>query len=198
MAIIVDKVQKKKDIALACRELFINSSMKDLTIAEFAKAAKVGKGTIYEYFENKEEIVFEIVNILMQEHNMLKRQQIDEASSAKEKIKIFYYFFYSKEDAQLRKLYKEFISISLVSPDPQMIAFQTQCATTYFTWFEEIIQDGIDKDEFTPSSINLARGLFVIGEGLFINSEVTHTIDDIQKEIDNFFDALFELIKVKK
>lgn len=198
MAITVDKVQKKKDIALACRELFINSSMKDLTIAEFAKAAKVGKGTIYEYFENKEEIVFEIVNILMQEHNMLKRQQIDEASSAKEKIKIFYYFFYSKEDAQLRKLYKEFISISLVSPDPQMIAFQTQCATTYFTWFEEIIQDGIDKDEFTPSSINLARGLFVIGEGLFINSEVTHTIDDIQKEIDNFFDALFELIKVKK
>lgn len=198
MAIIVDKVQKKKDIALACRELFINSSMKDLTIAEFAKAAKVGKGTIYEYFENKEEIVFEIVNILMQEHNILKRQQIDEASSAKEKIKIFYYFFYSKEDAQLRKLYKEFISISLVSPDPQMIAFQTQCATTYFTWFEEIIQDGIDKDEFTPSSINLARGLFVIGEGLFINSEVTHTIDDIQKEIDNFFDALFELIKVKK
>ena len=69
MAIIVDKIQKRKDIALSCKELFFQNGINDLTVSQVAKTAGVGKGTIYDYFKNKEEIVFEIVNILMQEHN---------------------------------------------------------------------------------------------------------------------------------
>jgi len=198
LAIIVDKVQKKKDIALACKELLVNNSMKDLTIAKFAKAAGVGKGTMYEYFENKEEIVFEIINIMMLEHNDKKHRQIDAQESIQEKLKIFYYIFYSPEDIQLRTLYKEFVSISLVTSDSPLIAFQTQCSLTYFSWFEEIIQEGIDKNIFIPEAKNLARGLFSLGEGLFISSEVTHTIDDVKKELDKFYDTLFQLLEVQK
>ena len=198
MAIIVDKEQKRKDIALSCKGLFANNSIKDLTIAQMAKTAGVGKGTIYEYFNNKEEIVFEIVNVLLQEHNQKKRQKIQSLDSSKEKIKIFFHVFYDKENEELRKLYKEFVSISLVSPNPQMVVFQTKCADTYFEWFEEIIQEGVDKGELAQNSKKLARGLFVIGEGLFISSEVTTAISDLKLELDTFFDTLFELIEVKK
>ncbi len=198
MPIIVDKVQKKKDIALSCKKLFVENSINDLTISQVALTAGVGKGTIYEYFKNKEDIVFEIVNILLQEHNDKKLQKIQALDSTKEKIKIFFYVFYDSENEQLRKLYKEFISISLVNYNKEMIQFQTKCASTYFQWFEDIIQEGIDNGEFLPISKNLARGMFVIGEGLFISSEVTTTIDDLKGELDKFFDTLFELIEVKK
>jgi len=197
MAIIVDKVQKKKDIALSCKELFVNNSINELTIAQVAKTAGVGKGTIYEYFKNKEDIVFEIVNILLQEHNEEKHQKIQALTTAKEKLKIFFYVFYDDKDEQLRKLYKEFISISLINHNTEMTTFQTKCATTYFNWFEEIIQEGIDHGEFIPDAKKLARGLFVMGEGMFISSEVTTTIDDLKKELDNFFDTLFDLLEVK-
>ncbi len=198
MPIIVDKVQKKKDIALSCKKLFVENSINDLTISQVALTAGVGKGTIYEYFKNKEDIVFEIVNILLQEHNDKKLQKIQALDSTKEKIKIFFYVFYDSENEQLRKLYKEFISISLVNYNKEMIQFQTKCASTYFQWFEDIIQEGIDNGEFLPISKNLARGMFVIGEGLFISSEVTTTIDDLKGELDKFFDTLFKLIEVKK
>ena len=198
MAIIVDKVQKKKNIALSCKELFVEHSINDLTIAQVAKTAGVGKGTIYEYFQNKEDIIFEIVNILLQEHNEQKHKKIQEQSNSKEKIKIFFHVFYDEENEQLRKLYKEFISISLMKPNQQMIDFQSKCARTYFQWFEEIIQEGIDTGELIPSAKHLARGLFVIGEGLFISSEVTTTIVDLESELNKFFDTLFELIEVKK
>jgi AcrR family transcriptional regulator len=198
LAIIVDKVQKKRDIALSCKKLFVDKSIKDLTISEVAKTAGVGKGTIYEYFKNKEEIVFEIVNVLMQEHNIKKEKQIKEATTTKEKIKIFFYIFYDKEESDLRKIYKEFVSISLVNPNPQMMEFQSNCSERYLQWFNEIIQGGIDKKELIPSSILLSRGLFVIGEGMFISSEVTNGISDVKKELDIFFDTLFELIEVKK
>ena len=197
MAIIVDKVQKKKDIALSCKELFVNNSIKDLTISQVAKTAGVGKGTIYEYFKNKEDIVFEIVNILLQEHNEKKREKIQALNSAKDRVKIFFYVFYDDDNEQLRKLYKEFISISLMTPNKEMMQFQTKCATTYFNWFEEIIQEGIDNGELIKDAKKLARGLFVVGEGMFISSEVTTTIDDLKKEFDLFFDTIFDLMEVK-
>ena len=198
MAIIVDKVQKKRDIALSCKKLFVNKRMNDLTIAEVAKTAGVGKGTIYEYFNNKEEIIFEIVNVLMQEYNVRKEKKIQDATLAKDKIKVFFHFFYQEKEEDLRQLYKEFVSISLVTPNTQMMQFQSDCSDRYFQWFQTIIQEGIESQEFIPSAIRLSRGLFVMGEGMLIASTVTNSISDVKKELDTFFDTLFELIEVKK
>lgn len=198
MAIIVDKVQKRKDIALACKELFFQNGINDLTVSQVAKTAGVGKGTIYDYFKNKEDIVFEIVNILMLEHNEDKQRKINEVTSTREKIKEFSSFFYDDKDKELRQLYKEFISISLTNPDKEMIEFQTTCKNSYLDWFKQIIDEGIQKGELTEDSQKFARGLFAMAEGMFITSVATHTIDDLQKEIYQFTDAIFDLIEVKK
>ena len=46
MAIIVDKVQKRSDIAFSCKKLILDKGIKNITISEIAKTAGVGKGTI--------------------------------------------------------------------------------------------------------------------------------------------------------
>ncbi|MEA3331439.1 MAG: TetR/AcrR family transcriptional regulator [Campylobacterota bacterium] len=198
MAIIVDKVQKRKDIALACREIFFQHGIKDLTISQIAKTAGIGKGTLYDYFKNKEDIVFEIVNILVQERNTIVEKQMSELTITKDKIKLFSSFFYSDKDIELRQLYKEFISISLSSPDEKMIEFQTKCFELHYVWFEKIIQDAIDSGEIIEQSKCLTRGMFVTADGMFIASSSTNAIEDVQQEINNYIDAIFELIEVKK
>jgi AcrR family transcriptional regulator len=198
MAIIVDKVQKRKDIALSCIELFTQSGINDLTISQVAKTAGVGKGTIYEYFQNKEDIVFEILNVLMLQHNENKAKKLSQVSSTKEKLKIFFDFFHNESDVELRQIYKEFISISLGSPNANMVVFQTKCFQTYHAWVEEIIQEGIQKNEILPQATKLVKGLFALNEGMFIHSVSTTAIDDLEKEINDYIDALFELLEVKK
>jgi len=198
MAIIVDKVQKKRDIALSCKELFIKHGIKDLTISEMAKSAGIGKGTIYEYFKNKEEIVFEIVNILMQEHSKKLLVEIDNLKGTKDKIKKFSEFFYNKDDYELREIYKEFISITLINPNYEMIEFQTQCNERYYDWFKEIIQDGIDRKKLIPESIELSRGIFAMSKGMFIISRTTTTVNNLKLELDIFIDTIFKLLEVKK
>ncbi len=198
MAIIVDKVQKRKDIALSCKEIFFQHGINDLTISKIAKTAGIGKGTLYDYFKNKEDIVFEIVNILIQERNIIKEEKISKIDVTKDKIKLFYSFFYSDEDIKLRQLYKEFISIALSSPDEKMIEFQTECFKNYYAWFEKIIQEGIDKGEIIEQSKQLSKGLFVTAEGMFIASSSTNAINNLKQEMDNYIDALFELIEVKR
>jgi AcrR family transcriptional regulator len=194
---IVDKEQKRKDIAFACKELFFQKGINDLTISEVAKTAGVGKGTIYEYFNNKEDIIFEIVHILMLEHNVKKEKLLSSTDSTKEKVKHFFDFFYNEEDVELRQLYKEFISISLMNPQNQMISFQTYCFTTYYQWLEKILQEGIDKKEIKPEAIKLAKGLFLLGDSMLIASAATTAIDDIKEEIDTYIDTLFTFILVE-
>jgi AcrR family transcriptional regulator len=198
MAIIVDKIQKKKDIALSCKSLVVQEGINTLTISRIAKTAGIGKGTVYEYFKNKEEIVFEIVNIMMQEHSQKLRIQLAEQTSTKDKVKKFSEFFYSNEEQELREIYKEFISLSLMKPNEELVAFQTACFNNYYSWFKEILQEGVDSGELRVESLALAQGLFVVGEGMFISKNATNAIDDLKLELDTFIDTLFTLLEVQR
>ena len=198
MAIIVDKVQKRKDIALACKEIVLESGIRNLTISKLAVAAGVGKGTIYEYFENKEDIVFEIVNRMMQAYDEQKEIKLLQASSTKEKVEIFLSFFYKQENSELIAIYKEFVSISLSNPNQSMIEFQAKCSQNYFAWFTDIIQNGVEKGELIPESQALAKGLFSMGEGMFIMNATLNDPALLKKDINQFIEAIFKLIEVKR
>lgn len=197
MAIIVDKEQKRNDIAMACKELFIQKGINDVTISEVAKTAGVGKGTLYDYFENKEDIVFEIINTLLVSHNEQKHLNLNNQISTKEKIKEYFSFFSNKEDDDLRQLYLHFVSISLNNPSEKMIEFHKYITHYYYNWFVEILQEGINKKEIVPDALKLATGLFTLGEGLFIRNSISNGCYDVKNEINNYLDVLFQLLEVK-
>ncbi len=198
LPIIVDKVQKKRDIAYSCKELFIENHLRNITILKIAQTAKIAKGSLYDYFKNKEDVVFELIHILIEEHNQNKEQELARVSTIQEKIKIFFKFFYEKESQDLRKLYKEFIAISLTNPSDEIITFQSNYFNYYCEWFERIIKDSIDKKELKPIALELIMGIFAGIEGIFINSCKTNVIRDVEKEIDRYLDAIFQLLEEKK
>ena len=198
MAIIVDKVQKKKDIALSCRALFTQKNLHNITISEIAKEAGVGKGTVYEYFANKEEIVFELIDILMQEHSAKLQIELSQSNSVKEKVKKFSDFFYEDEHQELRSLYKQFVSISLIAPDASILAFQTVCFNNYYDWFEELVREGVKNGELIPEALGLIKGLFSTAKGMFVVSCTTTSMENLENELHTYLDNIFDLIEVKK
>jgi len=58
---IVNKEERRREIALSCSDLIHEVGIKKLTVSQAAKTAGIGKGTIYEYFENKEDIFYHVV-----------------------------------------------------------------------------------------------------------------------------------------
>lgn len=52
----VDREARKKDIIQAALKVFAKKGVANTLMAEIAEAASIGKGTIYEYFKNKNEI----------------------------------------------------------------------------------------------------------------------------------------------
>ena len=163
MAKIVDKTKKRREIALSCKDLLIQKGIKKVSVAEFAKAADIGKGTIYEYFKNKEDIVLEILKILSDEYyeEMVKRMQNKDEL---EKLNIFFEFFVKKND-DLTKIYKEFLAINL--SENRFIEFHTFLNKTYLNLLESIVKNK-----------NLATILLNYLSGFFLQKETTLKNDE--------------------
>jgi AcrR family transcriptional regulator len=56
----MEKADKRERILEAAEKLFKHRRFHEITLQEIAQAAKVGKGTIYLYFEDKDDLFFQV------------------------------------------------------------------------------------------------------------------------------------------
>jgi AcrR family transcriptional regulator len=198
MPIIVDKKRKKRDIALKAKKLLIKNNLNDLTIIQIANEVGIGKGTFYEYFKNKEELLFEVVNLMMEKYNRNLEKNLQNVNSTRQKIKLFCQFFYDEKYKELRELYKKFVAISMVDASDEIIKFQTDIFKFYFAWLENTINKGIKDNELTITAQNFVKPILLYTKGAFISSISTKGVINLQKDIEKFIDDIFNLIEVKK
>jgi len=197
MAIIVNKEEKRRAIALSCRELLLEHGIKNISISKIAATAGVGKGTIYEYFSNKEDIVFEIISVFVAEHEKKLYALIDEKISTKEKIHRALSMLYSSEDyKQQLTIYREFLAISLTSDDDDMVAFSTACRARFMTVIDKIMDEAIEKGEVIAEAKTMSSALQTYSLGLVVDTK-THRLE-AGVLIDAFVDAFFTLIEKKE
>ena len=178
MARIIDKEEKRCDIALSAIELFCDKGIQQTSIDEIAKSAGVAKGTIYLYFKNKEEIVFAIWDIIAQRHRDAFAKRVKPEMSAKEKILEFYNFSECEEEQnkeQVLKLYQHFVSSMLID--------KTGLYTTYFeSFFQEdydfitgALNEGIAQGEFYVDNIDLlANTIIMILKGVLVRAKASN------------------------
>jgi AcrR family transcriptional regulator len=106
---IVDKEAKKNEIVNAAMKVFAQKGFANTKMSDIASAAKIGKGTIYEYFSNKNDIF---------EHGFLSLMELWETNIAKkiykitdpeEKLKAIFYSFVDLFESE----YSEIIDVML-------------------------------------------------------------------------------------
>jgi len=57
----IEREFKRQLIARSARDLFLAKSYEEVTVQDIASAAEFGKGTIYQYFSSKEEILYYLI-----------------------------------------------------------------------------------------------------------------------------------------
>lgn len=189
MAIIVNKEEKRRNIALACRELLLENGINSLTISQIAHTAGVGKGTIYEYFDNKEDIVFEIITTFIIEHEEQLNQLIDAKMHTRQKLFHFLNFLFEDEvTKQHLKVYKEFLAISLLDAPQEMLDFSEGCHQRFMGILEQIIEAGRACGEIAPDKV-LHTGTFALFvTGLVVDSRLESC--DVDSAIESFLDMV--------
>lgn len=196
---VVDKEQRRKDIALACLDLIHEVGIKKLTVAQVAQTAGIGKGTIYEYFENKDDIVFEIINMHIEAHHKQFLEAVKTLETTKEKIFLCFEFVFDDSVESMKHFngYKEYLSIVLSDENDAMCEFNTSCDEFFDFQLRKIIQEAIDKKELIPESINFIEGLLVFEKGLAL-SKMSEKNFNAKSVGESFINNLWKLIEVKK
>lgn len=80
------KVDKRQQIMLAAEKLFTTRRFHEITMEDVAHKAGVGKGTIYRYFRNKDDLFFETATAGFEELCELLRRKVPETSPFEEQL----------------------------------------------------------------------------------------------------------------
>ena len=188
MARIIDKEEKRLEIARAAIPLFAAKNISQISIDEIAKNAGVAKGTIYLYFKNKEEIIFAIWDMLSQNHEEAYAKRALSATSAKEKILEYFNFNecgleYDKE--QMITLYQHSVSAMLIDT--------TGLYTTYFERFirqdydliSACLKEGVQSGEFEIDDIELLTyTIIMLLKGMLVRAKTSNMqFDEAQQTL---------------
>lgn len=190
MSRLLKKLNKRKAIAKSTCDLFITKGFVNISISEIAKVAGIGKGTIYEYFTNKEDIIFELMSCLQEDYDPKLKENLEASNSTQEKIKDLFSLYISDEPVvqTQRAIYKEFLAITLNNPSLEIIEYQNNMMEKYTTILMDIIQDGIKNGELKEEAINFIPSIFATLDGFFIARKSKQVIIE-------YIDSLSQLLK---
>lgn len=159
-----EKNGRRKLILKSARVLFFEKGFHSVTVDEIAKISELGKGSIYLYFNSKEEIYAQILLGDIEKFNRQVSALFDEKKSAADLLVEFSsaYADFFLNDRELFRI----LMIYMLQPErmnlseelnPQIVNAYTRSIDV----FGKILQSGAQKKEF-PSSINFKQNQYAI------------------------------------
>ena len=187
---IVDKTEKRKKIAKSTCSLFVKKGFVNISISEIAKTAGVGKGTIYEYFENKEDIIFELMSCLQDDYDPKLKTKLENSITTKEKISALFNLYLGEDEVTTtqRQIYKEFLAIYLNNPTNEIKEYYKNLKHKYSQVLNGIFETAITNGEIGTDILKLVPSIFAAMDGFFI-------IEASKEEMDAYFETI--LLKCK-
>jgi AcrR family transcriptional regulator len=155
-----EKENRKNVILKEARKLFFEKGFKSVTVDNIAASAELSKGSIYLYFESKEEIYVQILIMdIIDFHKRMINSLQKEASASDlllEFAKLYVDFFLHEKE-----LFRIFMAFMIRDNQATLTAAHNQsllCITNEnIQIIAEIIRKGVDSGEF-PSDINIRQG----------------------------------------
>lgn len=181
--------QKKQSILEVAQKIFSRFGFNKTTMDEIAKAARMGKATLYHYFRDKEQLFYEVVRNEAKTMQDAIANAIQDITDPKERLRVYmtvrieclnkFAIAYSA----LRDEYLEHLS-SIKKFRADFIAYEMRVLTSIF-------RDGVDKKIFSIINIHEIVKIFIItlrGIELSLITDSGLTID--KQQIDLLTDMM--------
>lgn len=134
---------KKQQIIKAAQRRFIRHGLSKTTMEEIARDLRIGKATVYHYFNSKEEIFFEVINTENDRYLEMISEILSNSSSALEQKLDEYFHFKSKLKENFPLLYELlFLIVNEKSIEKEVEIFRSLVEKE-----ELLINDNLKSDE---------------------------------------------------
>lgn len=154
-----DENPKFERILNAAIEVIGEKGYHEAKIKDIAVIAGVAEGTIYNYFDNKKDVLVSIFKVKLDEYVKLAKVELDRTKEPVEKLKILvnYHFRFMCENPNLAQVFQ----VQIRKKDPDIRERLKDDLKRYFTIIDYVIIEGIEKGDFRKDlNIHLAREMF--------------------------------------
>jgi TetR/AcrR family fatty acid metabolism transcriptional regulator len=202
---VVDKKVKKDQIIGAAVQVFAKKGFAKTTINDIAHAAGIGKGTVYEYFSNKEEIINQSFRYFMRAMELDFQEILIQEITGKEKlIRILEGFsqLMNAETMELVELMLDFWAEGIKTKNSQGILMEEM--NKFYHSYREILADviiegmgdGSFKKNINPRSV----ASMIIGtlDGVFVQWILDKKSIDYQEMVRTVTFTVLNGIAVEK
>ncbi|WP_257347916.1 TetR/AcrR family transcriptional regulator [Pseudalkalibacillus decolorationis] len=166
------KEEKREAILEAANQCFAQKGYNDTTVDDIAKASGTSKGSIYLYFESKEEIFFRL-NEQRTEKFFTIKKEMETKDTASEKFHYLFDYFLngSLEEGDLERIAVSFEFWIYISKYPEKQKLFDERAIIFTDFIKEIVHEGIDTGEFSSevSIDDLSRMFWALTDGIVLH-----------------------------
>ena len=194
---IVDKEQKRKEIAKAAIEIFAQKGFESTTIQEIAEAADIGKGTFYQYFETKEHVLIEVSMEIFREMENSIDSSFLTISDPRKKLKSLVSETMGAVD-KMEKVFNVYLELFLIHLRKGgygvTILVLEDMLVMMRKLVSEIILDGKKKGIFKPNIDHKALSIFLVAslDGVALHYVMDKSKFNTKKICKDFMDTLFK------
>jgi AcrR family transcriptional regulator len=138
--------RQRRRILAAASQLFDERGIDGVTMAEITSVSGVQPSTVYQYFSNKDDIVWEIVGGLMGERSDIAGAAMEHASNALARITILLEMMaddLSERPEKVRFMAQFDAIYARKWPVERLLALESQIHPEPFQFFRKLIRDGI-------------------------------------------------------
>lgn len=139
----------KSRIVKAAWNLFYKNGYDSTTVEDIISASKTSKGTFYHYFKGKEALLNSLSYLFDEKYEELAGTIDPELSASDKLLFLNHELFYMIETSVDIKLLAYLYSSQLVTKDKKSLSDKKRF---YFKWVTEILQEGLNKKEFSDTS----------------------------------------------
>ena len=200
----IDKKKRRQEIALIALDLFAEKGFLATSMREIAEAADMGKGTLYEYFTSKEDLILNSIEAWVE---MMSRKAARESADMDDPAIRLRKFV----EASMNAWFSDDRTTRLTIAVMQMIVtkedflsrlkFMKLYGSTQKNLLD-IMLDGVSKGVFRPEiaqdAETIAVNLMAYLDGIYSHYFMGGKFIDIHKQIDFYLDGLLESLQGRK
>ncbi|RKD24932.1 transcriptional regulator, TetR family [Caminicella sporogenes DSM 14501] len=165
-----NREEKRRDILIAAFKIFGRDGFYKAKVSDIAKEANVGKGTIYEYFESKENVFEEMVKFGIEQYLKKVTLLIYEEDDVIEKLKK-----YVLAEKEMMIEYGNIANIFFQEADKigkEVREIVIKARNRKLSLIEDIVKEGIKKEIFKNIDAYLFSLAFIGGVHQFLVDEI--------------------------
>jgi TetR/AcrR family fatty acid metabolism transcriptional regulator len=198
---IVDKERKRTEIVLAAMKVFAQKGLKKSRMIDIAQEAGIGKGTVYDYFRSREEILVEAFNLVTGDLDKKIRPVLSESIRAADKIRWILRTSYdslSQFPDDIMEIFVDFWSEGVRRRDSRGHP-EIDLAEIYSGFRRNlcrVLDEGIENGEFRPMDTNAVSSILIaVIDGLLLQSIVDRKAFTESAIMDDSMDIILHGIR---